>query len=294
MINSGLSEEKLAEIMDMMAWDPRIDTDVDFLYHYYGETASKSVFREDEILFRLADASTFEDKMEGKAIEVYYDLAIEELLEEEVISREVANQLSDIKTPSHIWLNFFSGREGRGGMHEYEEYIMCFSKKKADTYMFQNYCKDSNGYCYEFSVIDLRELTYKGHRNGAKMKLEPILYGRAVVEYLKQQICAVCNNPIRCKNMTKYIEDVLHYTQYISKLKKFSDEEEVRLIVFMPRHHIYDCCDIIRSEEEGHKYIYLKAPKEILLGVTCAYFNNKEETQEMMKCLRDKGYPTAD
>lgn len=291
---SGLAEEQLAELFDLMAWSPRIDSDAEYLYHYYGTDASQSVFTKDYILFRLAAASTFEDRMEGKSIEVYYDLAIDELLGEGEISLEVAKELSDIKVPERTWLSYFSeGGGSRSGLYQHTEYIICFSKKKDDKYMYENYCKNSNGYCFEFSGVDLKELACLGHKNGAEIRVSPILYGREVVDYLRERIRDVCSSPIRRNNLASYIQDVLHITQYIAKLKRFSNEEEVRLIVFMPKKQIYTANDIIRCADEEHRYIYLKAPKNICLGVSCAPFNNREETKKMMSFLNTNGYPVS-
>ena len=292
---NGLTEEQLVEIFDLMAWDPRIDSEVEYLYHYYGTVASRSVFQQDYIVFRLAAASTFEDKMEGKAIEVYYDLAIDELLVEGEISREIAKELSCIKVPERTWLSYpYEGGGGRSGLYQHEEYIICFSKKKDDKYMYEAYCQNSIGYCFEFSGVDLKELTCLGHKNGAEIRVSPILYGREVVDYLKKIIRDLCSNPIRRNNLAAYLQDILHITQYMAKLKRFSDEEEVRLIVFVPQKQIYAGNDIIRDVNEEHKYLFLKAPKDMCLGVSCAPFNNREETEEMMKFLNDNGYSVLD
>ena len=74
-----LTEDDWAQISAMWDWNIETQMHFDMLYHYYKGDTLRKVLKNDAVIFRLASASTFEDKMEGKAVEVYYDLALEEL-----------------------------------------------------------------------------------------------------------------------------------------------------------------------------------------------------------------------
>ena len=279
-------------IFDSLLWTVQQENDYDKLYHYYSGTTLRKVLLKDAIVFRLAKASTFEDKMEGKAVEVYYDLALSELVHDGLITTKQYESFSAISVPDKL---FLSRKTDYGmvafGNTEYEEYIICFSTEENDPYMFENYVKNADGYCLHFSGIDLRELTCKGLSNHAEIKLIPVLYGREVVDYIREKVLLIASNPIRSDNCNVYISALLHYVQYAAKLNKFSKENEVRLVVFRNK----NAGDDNRTESmvriKDGNYLLFSVGKELLINVTPAPYNNANETKAVMDYLEKNGYP---
>ena len=86
---SDAKEQESVDLFDAyFDWDPSVDDSVFELYRYYGENTVNRVLQKDFICFRLSAAENFEDKMEGKAIEVYYDLALDRLKRAGKITQE--------------------------------------------------------------------------------------------------------------------------------------------------------------------------------------------------------------
>lgn len=279
-------------IVDILAWDVQEKIDYDALYHYYSGPTLRKVLTKDAIVFRLAAAATFEDKMEGKAVEVYYDLALSELVSEGAISPEQYDAFSKASVPDKIFLprKTNSGINAFGNS-EFEEYIICFSTKENDPYMFENYIKNADGYCLHFSGMDLRELTCKGIDNQAEIKLIPVLYGRKVVDYIREKLLMIASNPIRTENYNEYISVLLHYVQYAAKLNKYSKENEVRLVVFRNKNAGDMNVNGVMNRIDDGKYLLFSIGKEVLYKVTPAPYNGKIETVSVMDYLEDSGYP---
>ena len=307
MINMNNEQEKsidlekrtyAEEILSVLAWQmyclPR-PIEADCLYHYYKGKDVLRVLHEDAIIFRLASLSTFEDKMEGKSVEVYYDLALQELLQAHRINLKEHEELSDISIPEQAWLMCDSVNGcGRFSNCEYDEYVICFSKEKDNLYMFENYCKESDGYCLEFPTIELKEVTCRAMNNSAEMALWPILYGREVVDYIETIILEVLHDTAKRHHLKECIQDLLHIVQFSAKLSKYWKEQEVRFVVLLPKKLTNTLPDIEYDNSGGNKYIYLKLPKSALTGISAAPFNTREETLRTINSAKKAGYIFAE
>lgn len=287
-----LTEDDWAQISAMWDWNIETQMHFDMLYHYYKGDTLRKVLKNDAVIFRLASASTFEDKMEGKAVEVYYDLALEELWEEGKITEMQFEKLSGISIPNRIQF-VFQRSDGWGicKNEEYEEYIICFSTEKDDLYMYETYAHDSDGYCLHFFGIEIEELRRLGMKNHAEIRLVPILYGKEVVDFIKEKVHEVISDAVKERNLEYYITDLLHYVQFAAKRKKYSRENEVRLIVFLP----VKCGDQLSNirfytDTKDHKYIFFSAPKHVLYDVSAAPYNAKTETSNVKAYLDSQGY----
>lgn len=287
-LNHSLTQDQYQRIFYKIAWDPRLDTDVDSLYHYYPSETLKLVLKKENIIFRLASASTFKDKLEGKAVESYYKTAIQELLSEKKISKKDYNLLITISIPERISIVYLP-INGYGIISNecYEEYIICFSKKKNDERMYKEY----GDHCLEFFTLDLRELTLLGARNHSEVKLLSVKYGREAIDYIKTNVELVINDRIRGQDIEYYISNLLHIVQYSSKSMDFSHEEEVRLIAFLPKNCEEKLPNIRIPTDRNHKeYIYLSVPKNILFGLYSSKNINIEESTNIKNYLSQNGY----
>ena len=291
------------ELIASCQWDLSLHNNVDWngddLYHYYSGNSVKRVFQKDAIVFRLAAASTFKDKMEGKAIEVYYDLALQSLLTSRKISQYQYNAFSSVEIPQTMSLSSL-GKDGYivFSDKEYEAYIICFSTVKDDPFMFDNYInEDQDGYCLQFSGVEMRELKTLGWNNHAKIVLMPILYGNDVIEKIKNTILEVVSNDILFDNYTYYISEALHFLQYESKLSKFSNEHEVRLVVFLAKNCSENLPNIrfLIKKGDGNlirdkEHILFTITKDAFSGISFAPYNNSNDNCGIADFLHFNNY----
>ena len=288
---SILTDQDWEAMVAAFTWDVEQPCCADLLYHYYSSRSVKRVIKKDGIYLRLAAAATFPDKMEGKAVEVFYDLALDELRSEKRITARQYEDFSKISVPEKLFLA--KGKENGmivWGDAEYEEYIICFSTEENDPYMFDNYIKDADGYCLHFFGLSMRNLTLKSMEYQAEIKLIPVLYGRKVVDFIRNIIEKIAVDPIRSKNYEYFITDLLHYVQYAAKLSKYSKENEVRLVVFIPKElNTGELNGRLNKSADG-EYLFFKIGKELLFDVTPAPYNTKTETKEIKTYLEDNGY----
>ena len=275
------------------AWDLETPLCYDMLYHYYSSNSVRKVLKKDSIVLRLSAVANFDDKMEGEAVRVYYDLALEELLDEGAITDKLFEKLADVDIPDKI--PFISVNDTGWSVYKeesYEEYVICFSTVKDDPFMYEEYIHDSDGYCLHLFGGEIEALNTLSMANHANIVLIPILYGKEAVVYIKKIILEVLSDPAKERNYKYFIKDLLHYVQFAAKRKKYSKEHEVRLVIFLPKSHPSSLPNItFSSDSKGRKYIYFSVPKYLLYDVSPAPYNAQSETQAIREFLKRQGYP---
>lgn len=277
------------------AWDydelPGIETP--YLYHYRSGSSLNDIFAQDSIRLRFTRGDCFTDKMEGNAVEVYYDLAIEELLSKGLITEKQSNRISDVRPP-----NVMLAMEKRNGIDwftekEYDPYILCFSTEKDDPFMFENSIKNKASGRYYFSMDStiVEQMKQLGRRNGVHIEPGKILYGRSVIEHIKRKILFVFEKPFLNDVADVFLQDYLHKLQFLAKLSKFKKENEVRVIAKVPKELSMDHRDLFFAEDKKH--ITLKIPKSYVWGITPKEDNDKAFDKELLSMLFQRGYPYA-
>ena len=292
---SSITQKDIDLMLDMLTWNASEDFSCDNLYHYYSGETIKKVLKSDKISFRLAEAATFDDKLELKATEAYFDLALDELKKEGIISETEFFELSNIEVPQRTLL-MHPSHSGFGvwGQEEFEEYIICFATEKDSRYMFENYIdRESDGYCVEFYETELKEICHKAMNNCAEMAFIKVLYGREIIEYLKKKIMEVMTQQYRKNNATLYIESLLHFIQFSAKRSKFSKEKEIRLVVLLPK----GCCEILPDiaycKSKGKRYIYFNVRKDPYSDISPAPYNTKADNAATKEYLDRNGYAST-
>ena len=288
-----LTKEDWDAFEAVWSWNLETRLHYDMLYHYYSSRSLKKVVNSNNILLRLSSSANFDDMMEGRAVQVYYDLALEELVGAKVLTEEQFVKFADVDIPEKI--PFISVNDDGWSIYRaepYEEYVICFSTVEDDPYMYENYIHDSDGYCVHLFGTELNELETLSISNHANITLIPVLYGRESVEYIKGKLCEIISDPAKERNYEYFIKDLLHYVQYAAKRKMFAREHEVRLVIFLPKNHPSSLPNIrFWSDENGRKYIYFSVPKYLLYDVSPAPYNAKSETQIIKEYLNTRGYP---
>ena len=167
--------------------------------------------------------------------------------------------------------------------------------------MFENYRKkEKQGYCMEFYGLDIESNeTTLSFGKGHEFRLFNVLYGNEIIKVIKQYICDMLSccekidDQIIKQFFLGFLTGKLQDLQYSAKLSKYKQENEVRLVLFMPE---LESCPADYSplyheiNENGKSYIYIKLNKNTLSGI----YANEEITNQtkiqLKQTLLDNGY----
>ena len=267
------------------------------LYHYRSGSSITSIFESENIILRLTAADCFEDKLEGKAVEVYYDIALEEMLRDGQITKKQFEELSQVEIPNRVFI-FQKTEDGLdlGKWVEFDAFIICFSTVKDDPYMYKKYVhnKESGGFCIEFSGTELCFISHLSMDNEASIKLIPVMYGGQAVEYIKEQVQEVINDSVLYKRREQVLGEILHQVQFSVKRNRYSRENEIRLIVYMAKNDFEEHPNIFRdvnsNGEKKKEYIKFRIPKNVVFNITPDPNNNPDTTDKAIKHIQAQGY----
>lgn len=278
-----------------------IPWNIDELYYYRSGKSLKHIFSKDDLILRLTVADQFEDKLEGKAVEVYFDIALEEMLNGGELSPKQFEELSQIDIPN---VAMFCHKTDNGiplfKWEEFSTYIICFSKVKDDPYMFEKYVhnKETGGFCVEFSSVELDSLSQYGMENEAIIKLIPVMYGYQTINYIKDEVRKLIQSPYLYQNKEYALSEVLHTVQFSAKRSRFNKENEIRMVVYLVKDDIGNHRDLYRdsnkTEEEKKKYLNFRIPKHMVFNVTSDPLNVPDMTERMKSYVLNQGYRMID
>lgn len=256
------------------------------VYHYTKADNIRNILQENDIHIRMTHYEDFEDKLEGKVVDVYLDLALEKLLRENKISSSTYSILiPQNSTEKDIFT--FDMPESQityAKTLSYDTYIACFCKKKNHQYMYNNYALPS-GYCIGFSQIEINETIGTSFGKGFSVEYQPIMYGEEVIEFfyttILRLISIIKKTPEKeLPDKIKYLQSVLYIlrkkVQYSSKLYKYSDENEVRFILKVAKEHHFSVkrpFSFGYNEKRNQRFIELTLPKYCCWEVTSQNLN---------------------
>lgn len=297
MKNAVPTDEQDALFEFFFDYEFELGWDVPDLYHYRSGSSVSKMFNKDNFILRLTAADQFEDKLEGKAVEVYYDITLEKLARDGKITAEQVKDLSTIDIPDKT-LIIHKTDEGMNWAkwEEFETYVICFSTEKDDPFMYERYVhnKSTGGFCIELSGIEIRSLSQLSMDNESHIKLIPVMYGEKTVRYLESQIMRVAGNSFLYKNRNEVIGEILHQIQFSAKRSRYSKENEIRLLIYLAKGDYSDHPNLNRDRDEKEKiiskYINFKIPKEMVFNVTADTQNEEQTTKRMMSSFQELGY----
>ena len=297
-----LSDEEFNALWD---WEVELPSSIlGPLYYYRSVRSADKILCAEKIELRLTRSDGFNDKKEGKTIQLYYQTALNELLASGSISDEWYNKFFEITVPEKMFLPVrtediriedicIDDKITIWEEADYEEYIICFSKVANDPNMFKRFCqkddKPGEGYCFHFYDGALYELRTLGLDNHCDIKLYPVIYGESSIDYIKQNILKILGNDYYLRDYKYYICQVFLGLRYFLKEPKYADEHEIRLVVFAPKEWGEHKSFEIR-EEDNIKYLYLFLDKENLYRLTPSPANTIDQTQAFMDTIKDRGY----
>lgn len=287
------TEEEVALFNFGFSNNYEVGWDVGDLYHYRSsETVLNGIIQEKNIQLRLTYAENFPDKFEGKAIEVFYDIALEELARDGLLNKEQYATFTKVDLfDKKLFFTEEKDEISHYAMKKYEAYILCFSTVKDDPYMFEEYGNHSKDkFCLAFSGLELRELSREDNGYPIIIKLVPVLYGKQVVEHLKVKIQEIADNQFYYKNAGVLISDILTELQYAAKLHKYYKENEIRLVVYLPKDEGVSSKHFEKYIEDGKQYLGLKLEKLALLDISAAPWNKPDTIRKINSLLKQYNY----
>ncbi len=268
------------------------------IYHYTTDDVVTKILEPSSITFRMTHIDNFEDKTEGKLINTFYEDALLKLLSAKIITQAIYDKLATIsipKLPSLVSIDCTDNKVYK--ISDSEAYVLCFCKIKDDDNMFKNYVKNetNKGYCLEFrssNLVPKSKLT-------EKLIFRKVLYGNDVVEDIASFISDLLNIIEEFSDelfRTWYkglIEIYLQTLQYFAKAESFRDENEIRLVLILPKiKNIleYDTYPYVLEETNEKKYTYINLLKTTFVNITPSPNITLEEYTEMKAQLRTNNY----
>lgn len=279
----------------------------DTIYHYTDIDTTLKILSDNSVCFHLTKAEDFQDKFEGKTIEVYYDLALYNLKSSGFLRNQDYEILSDISVSDKREMFFDCPSQEAHSEYKptrYKTYIACFSMDKNSTYMINNYIKqnDRKGYCLELSSVELNDYntTTRSFGKGHQFVFKKILYGSQIISYFEKFIkwlYSFAPEPAEediAKVFIPRIKEELSQLRFTSKLSRYEKENEARLILYMP--YPDDSPDYYVPQyteevnEHGKHFINIELPKQVLFNLFPSDSVGIEEHQHIINQLSKTGY----
>lgn len=268
------------------------------IYHYTTNEAVPKILTLSNITFRMTHIDNFEDKSEGKLINTFYKEALSKLLSAKIITKTIYEKLSTIsiaKLPSLVPADNPDNKVYR--ISDSDAYVLCFCTKKDDDNMFMNYVKNENnkGYCIEFRSTNI----VPKKKSTERFIFKKILYGNDVVDDIVSYITDLLNiiedfNDELFRIWYKgLIEIYLQTLQYFAKAESFRDENEIRLVLILPKAEDVSEYFIDHNntkEKNGKKYTYIELLKTQFVNITPSLNVTTEEYTNMKDQLKANNY----
>lgn len=234
------------------------------VYHYTRAENIPNILQPKDIHIRMTHYEDFEDKLEGKVVDVYLDLALEKLLKEGKINQSIYLSLTPKNPPVKELFTFNKDfKSTYGKLLEYDTYIACFCKEKNYQYMYDNYAGD-DGYCVGFSQSGINEIAEHTFGKGFIVEYHPIMYGEEVVEFFYKKILKLVSLIEKIADLQSVLKILRKRVQYSSKLYGYSNEKEERLILKIAKGHTFPTkypFTLGYNEERKRHFLELTLPK---------------------------------
>ncbi len=277
----------------------------DMMYHYTSSFGFNSILFNDKNMITLW-ASRYDclnDTSEGKiALEMYKKVCVK-MLNENKLTKELFDFFVDIKPTKTTYISYLENDINRFTRVECDRYICSFSKNNDSLAMWNYYSK---GNMYEGFNIGVHSLSVRDELNINKLeytnyKISSVFYGQSEQEPL---IRNVLNELIALyskeeETSIRYmISNYLEEWSLIFKSEYFKHEEEVRLIVSIPKKTKVSIFDIKYRNSAGYiiPYIELKFNKSTVLEtsfgpLTCSEDQKYLQTQILDEQLKGSNFP---
>lgn len=297
-----MTNEQIAHLVGLSHYDLN---DINRVYHCTDMDTVPCIVKDDAVYLRMKHIDNFEDRYEGKTVEIYYDLALERLYKEKCISLEIYEQLNNIQVPSKLLFVFNTAdNESEGRAIEADCFVVCFSKTRSP-YMMEHYVKNAQkkGYCIEFLWSNLKNnKTTQTFGKGVRFLPQKVVYGSDAVQELYDFLKELISIPDTfdmdfLKTWgTGIIQEKLSYLQCRTKLFKYHQEDEVRLVLAIPRGNYPDGYVLPYTIQEQNKTKFVDIPfhKSVYWNLFKSDAVTDEEHASIQKTLKDRNYSISE
>lgn len=251
------------------------------LTHYTASENLSKILRKNGIVLRFSAAEDMNDSSEGEVTESIYKSVCEELLKKAKINQQFRNLAIGIKA---VGENLFFQPDPDEKLHclglaaylNRAVYLCCFSRNSNSDYMWQTYIKNEKheGYSLGFRKMDLDQAaivytaddgkTMLNRSQNVEFQVIPVVYKDALKKsYMETLILTVYDcwkkGGISDLEARVVIGGILNTLQYVFKEPRYADEEEVRVLLYIPKEQEY-------QENDGQKIQHF----EVMLGCCSA------------------------
>lgn len=289
------------EIMEAFMWCNRADSEIDLrpsvdfeimIYHYTSPEGLLGIVA-DNISLRFTRNDCMNDYSEGKEIDDIYRSVCIELFAEKKIDEVFYKRIIDIK-PENREVFYYKIEGGcRGGRLAYESYICCFSQKKDALPMWNYYVKNSRyqGYNLGLNVKEIQEQLSFDEEYIMSYHIGPVVYNndekKEIIKKIINEAYLAKDSGLQC--IENGIADRLMDLRMIFKNAAFEHEEEVRIIINIPKERREDCLSkevkIYYRNVQGliAPYIEIKFPKGTLKEVRIGPLMEDDKAKELLE-----------
>lgn len=284
------------------------------LYHYTSPQGFQSIlFQNDRATLWASRYDCMNDTSEGKVVDEVYKQVCQELFNNGEIGQEQYELIRDIKQYNsapffYPAVNVYTHGKPLGGSYHFlscDRYLCCFSQNNDSLAMWNYYTKNDKheGYNIEFDGAELESFLSTLRDKDAYIVLSPVLYTAAEQKvYVKKFLKDIMPTPYSAEEDKETIKiaiaEQLFDWSLVFKNKQFEQEEEIRLIIHIPK-------EPPKNKQEGftikHRfnkgisipYIELGVEQNCITQVNIApvqHDNTEKEKQKLEEALAQKGY----
>ena len=182
--------------------------------------------------------SKLSDEYEGKDVENCYLKALRKYLYTHTVSEELTKLLKIIE-PDNTYI--LTSGPARNAYHVYRKkcsaYIACFSLDGDSIYMWDNYLKGAkSGIALGYNTINLKSNTEDYFGNGYRHILQKVLYSeQEKVSFIYAFLTELLKRTTDESHIRFYVSNFLNCNRFVFKREEFSEEKEVRSVIFFPK-----------------------------------------------------------
>lgn len=271
------------------------------IYHYTSENGLLGIMQKGKIVLQLTKADSVNDTTEG--IEIFEHLlkVCRKLLRKGIVDQAQHDEIISLKNAAkkEYPTTYFTGDYLFFDMKDSDVYIMSFCKNNDSLPMWKYYANSGQqGYSLHFNQDKFND--YILHKDSG-IYIGFVIYSNKQKEKI---ISDIITSSISQRNYLRTIEDSINEYQYFFKHTAFKDENEIRLMITLPKTTDKPTFETKFKMNRGHLVPYIEweitqqSDSEMHMflvnGITIGPLANKElANRNMSLFLNERDYPIA-
>lgn len=235
----------VAQEMSLASGEGNMELDKEMLYHYTSASALRKILRQEGIVLRFTKYGFVNDTSEGKVIIDMFRSACERLLMEEKISREFYIDIANVEKSGEK--KFYVQGDGRSSTidtivkDEFDAYICCFSTLPDSLPMWNYYIKNDEGAGYNIAMTGvlcdgLFKIDGINRYNCGIYKINYVDVNDPESNIFYKWIAELAPYSKNIEAVKKILSTYLMRAQLMYKHICFEHEQEVRFVLYLPKH----------------------------------------------------------